>query len=398
MKQITKIARIKKKVKYSKTLEYLFEGKYKIKKYMNKKITTIIVFVVIVALGYLVFQILGGGPTYSKFSETGNFTKREGVNMLIYEKPGKPALAKELVFNKDSKCPGDSCEEANLSSMLGKRVKIKGEEKGEKVIVFSMEKAAENQAEATTRETARTWIIENSPTFNYDGQSLKFVEVRGLDLVGCKNCYEAEFSFESTRAGYGNREGEVVAQVITPHTIVIRVEDGQVASAVTDGKFNEMTGKILGEEVVYSAYFGNSNKNPNAENCETVYPVEREISGENPQRELLLKLFQGPTSEEKEDGYYSFFSKETADILKGFKVEDEIAYINLKDIRNIIPNISSSCGSQQFMAEIEQTLLQFPKVEEVYYAINGEPETFYNWIQMGCLGDACNSDAFQDIN
>jgi len=94
-------------------------------------------------------------------------------------------------------------------------------------------------------KSARSWIGENSLTYTFDGEDLTFVEKRGLDLVGCENCYEVEFSFESRHAGYGDRTGKMVAQVITPHSIVVLIEDGEVTRVTTDGKFNEMTGEFL---------------------------------------------------------------------------------------------------------------------------------------------------------
>lgn len=87
---------------------------------------------------------------------------------------------------------------------------------------------------------AKDWIKNNSPTYKFDGTNLELVEVRGLDLVGCESCYEVEFYFESRQAGYGDRGGEMLAQVITPHTIVVLVDDGEVNSVVADDKYDEM--------------------------------------------------------------------------------------------------------------------------------------------------------------
>ncbi len=160
------------------------------------------------------------------------------------------------------------------------------------------------------------------------------------------------------------------------------------------------TFQFTGEETV-TIYFNNTELNPEAE-CDQVFPVERDISPEkDPLRAALQELFQGPTSSEAEEGYTSFFSKETEDILIDVKVEGGTAYLNLQDIRGIIPGVSSSCGSQEFFAEVGQTVrAQAPNVEKVLYAIEGNPEPFYEWVQLGCqeFNDFCDPAPFQDMN
>jgi len=99
--------------------------------------------------------------------------------------------------------------------------------------------------ELSNKEKAEIWIKNNAPTYIYDGKDLKFIEERGLDLVGCEDCYEYEFEFTSMHGGYGDREGEMVTQVLTDHTIVVTVENGEVTKVVTDNKFNEMTGEMV---------------------------------------------------------------------------------------------------------------------------------------------------------
>ncbi len=101
--------------------------------------------------------------------------------------------------------------------------------------------------EKTEEEIAESWIKENSPTYTYDGMELELIEVRGLDLVGCENCYEVEFTFKSRQAGYGDRTGKSLAQVITLHTVVVTIKDGQVIKVITDQTYDEINQKILSE-------------------------------------------------------------------------------------------------------------------------------------------------------
>ena len=68
--------------------------------------------------------------------------------------------------------------------------------------------------------------------------------------------------------------------------------------------------------------------------------------------------------------------------------------MNLRDIRVLIPNASSSCGSQQLLAEITETLQHTRQIDQVILAIEGNPTTFYEWLQLGC--DVSNNFCRQD--
>ncbi len=140
-------------------------------------------------------------------------------------------------------------------------------------------------------------------------------------------------------------------------------------------------------------YFSNPRRNPNSAECGVVYGVERTIPVNTNIFEFSLQqLFRGPTESEKSQGFSSFFSQKTKDILLGVDVKDRVAYVNLKDIRTLIPNVSSSCGSAQFLAEVEETLKHNKTVDKIIMAINGDPELFYEWIQIGCTPENNNCD------
>jgi eight-cysteine-cluster-containing protein len=156
----------------------------------------------------------------------------------------------------------------------------------------------------------------------------------------------------------------------------------------------------LEELMTVKVFFSNSQLDPEF-SCNKVFPVEREMSETlGVEKAVLEELFKGPTEEEKSQGYVSWFSQETKDILKSVKIENDTAYVDLKDIRQIIPNVSSSCGSVEFLTEVETTLKQFSAVDRVIIAIEGKPETFYEWIQIGCAkeNDFCDEAPFKASN
>jgi putative hemolysin len=51
--------------------------------------------------------------------------------------------------------------------------------------------------------------------------------------------------FDSAHGGFGDREGQIVTQAITPHTMEVLVSDGMVISAVTDGQWDEMNDQFV---------------------------------------------------------------------------------------------------------------------------------------------------------
>ncbi len=164
-----------------------------------------------------------------------------------------------------------------------------------------------------------------------------------------------------------------------------------------ENKFPANPKPIVNQETMtLKIYFGNNNFNPNAIDCSQVYPLERVLpKTDGVAKAALQELFKGPTEIEKFQGYYSWFFDQTKNILKNIKIENETAYVDLSDIRQIIPNASTSCGSAEFLAELETTLKEFTTIKKVVFAIDGEPATFYEWLQLGCPDKNCDANPFK---
>ncbi|HDS45721.1 MAG TPA: hypothetical protein ENN68_06490 [Methanomicrobia archaeon] len=88
--------------------------------------------------------------------------------------------------------------------------------------------------EAESREIAHAFVA-NSPTYQYDGFDLRFIRSEPLR---CPSCWLFVFEFTSRHAGYGNRTGQVLAQVITPHTALVVVNQGLVTYATLDEQWD----------------------------------------------------------------------------------------------------------------------------------------------------------------
>lgn len=141
-------------------------------------------------------------------------------------------------------------------------------------------------------------------------------------------------------------------------------------------------------EQLVTVYFSNSKKAGNSNDCSLVYPITRTVSSNRNSIQIALEeLFKGPSEQEKSEGYVSFFSAKTAEIINRLKIVDKTAYLDIKDIRRTIPNASSSCGSAQMMSQITKTVMHDKTISKVIIAIDSDPEVFYEWIQVGCVKD-----------
>lgn len=85
---------------------------------------------------------------------------------------------------------------------------------------------------------AQRYVV-TSPTFAFDGNinSLKTEYVGSTKSIPSQHIFKA--TFESSHGGFGNREGQMLTQVITPHTMEILVSEGSVISAITDKAWDE---------------------------------------------------------------------------------------------------------------------------------------------------------------
>ncbi|MFB6226519.1 MAG: hypothetical protein ABEJ02_04150 [Candidatus Paceibacteria bacterium] len=96
-----------------------------------------------------------------------------------------------------------------------------------------------------SQQIAEEWIKNNSPTYTFDGSKLNLKDSKEVGGEDCQDCYLFTFQFESSHGGYGDRSDKMVTQVITSHEMKVRVDQGQVTKAITDGKFDEMKGEVL---------------------------------------------------------------------------------------------------------------------------------------------------------
>jgi len=90
------------------------------------------------------------------------------------------------------------------------------------------------------------YFVKNSPTYQYDGMdgTLKVVEHRILESYPVQNVII--ITFDSSHAGYGDRTGQILAQVVTRHRVSVTVVEGNVVHAVIDEYWDELNQREVG--------------------------------------------------------------------------------------------------------------------------------------------------------
>jgi hypothetical protein len=93
-------------------------------------------------------------------------------------------------------------------------------------------------------------------------------------------------------------------------------------------------------------------------------------------------LLAGPTATERRRGYGGWFSGRTSGFLRSVTLTGGTAYVDFRDLRRVIPNASSSCGSALLLAQLDRTATQFPSVRRAVYSLAGSRTAFYEWLQL----------------
>lgn len=131
-------------------------------------------------------------------------------------------------------------------------------------------------------------------------------------------------------------------------------------------------------------FFHSEKLNPEMADCTKAFSTKRTIAKTTaPARAALNELFKGVTDDEKAKGFWSFDRESTTGIVKSLNVKNGSAYLNFtKRAFETLGNATTSCGGA-FFPMVEKTLTQFPTIKKVYYAVEGNANDFYEWVQVG---------------
>ena len=90
-------------------------------------------------------------------------------------------------------------------------------------------------------------FLRNSDTYKFDGIA-DTVSLAETMTLRCPSCWTFVYKFDSRHAGYGDRTGKILAQVITPHEAAITVIQGEVTEARLDGKWDMLFQMMIATE------------------------------------------------------------------------------------------------------------------------------------------------------
>jgi spore germination protein GerM len=159
--------------------------------------------------------------------------------------------------------------------------------------------------------------------------------------------------------------------------------------------FFVFVGSAIGQDTMtIKVFFHNEKLNPEMLDCSKAFPTERKIPKTKAVASAALEeLFKGATAEEKAKGFWSYEPSATTGIVKSIKVKKHAAYLNFtKAVYEKLGDATTSCGGG-FWPMVENTLTQFPTIKKVFYAIEGSPRDFYDWVQVGeCPEELKNCD------
>lgn len=221
----------------------------------------------------------------------------------------------------------------------------------------------------------------------------------GLALAGVlvlTACNPGTMQSASPSATAGSASASQTATPTTSATASASTVTTSTVTTSTSATSTSATSSVPANMTV-TLYFSNAVLDAGVSDCSQVYAVHRSVPASNDTLTATLKeLLAGPTAAEAAKGYGSWFSPATAQTLIRARVIGNTSYVNLTDVRTIIPNASTSCGSAQLLAQLRTTAQQAGMTPRVLYAINGAPTTFWQWLQMSCdaSNDNCNPTPF----
>jgi hypothetical protein len=128
--------------------------------------------------------------------------------------------------------------------------------------------------------------------------------------------------------------------------------------------------KSTGEIMTVKAYFINDNLDP-AVSCDKVFSVERIIpKTQATARAALEELFNGPTAEEKNNGFRTTINDGVK--IQSLTIESGFAKVDFN--QQLQEKVGGSCRVTAIRAQITETLKQFSTVKSVVISINGKIE------------------------
>ena len=100
---------------------------------------------------------------------------------------------------------------------------------------------------ACTQEAASSLavnLIKNSSTFAFDGISGSIKQV-SADSPDNGQTWKFLYAFEAAHPGYGDRKGQVLAEVVTEHSVQLMLSNCKIVSAACDDSWDLLSNSPL---------------------------------------------------------------------------------------------------------------------------------------------------------
>lgn len=123
--------------------------------------------------------------------------------------------------------------------------------------------------------------------------------------------------------------------------------------------------------ITAQVFFANHIFNPGSLDCSLVYPLEKKITkGEGQYREILQKLLEGPSSAEKDGGYFTAINSGVT--VNNLELKDGVLLVDFS--AKMQEGMGGSCRVGTIRSQIEKTLKQFEEVKDVIISVEGNSE------------------------
>jgi len=112
------------------------------------------------------------------------------------------------------------------------------------LVMLTLTSIACTQPTAGSREGSQQVaeeFVKREATFQFDGipETLKVISTTSMG-----DGWKFTIQFDSRHAGYGDRSGQILAEVITPHTSEVTVQAGEVTTAIMDEQWDMINQRI----------------------------------------------------------------------------------------------------------------------------------------------------------
>ncbi|MCP3973963.1 MAG: GerMN domain-containing protein [bacterium] len=165
---------------------------------------------------------------------------------------------------------------------------------------------------------------------------------------------------------------DVTAPPEPPVTTTTTVPDTTIVDTDADAQ--------AGDTEVF-VYLLTENSGSHDYGCSYVTPATRLVDSPALLAGALDALLTGPTDAEIASGQGSWFQDDVGWELSSVTISNGVAYVDLTEDSQPIPNASTSCGSIALLAQLDYTATQFPTVDRAVYSFDGDVAAFYHWLQ-----------------